>query len=144
MVMVGRAGGVGGSRGGWSGGARARCSVGPPIGFCVTAVMMGPVAVMHENVHQWTGRQEQPRQPGQNMRPVLGKQKKGADYGKSKQHELHSRTASAFVVPSFSKHGRVLVHNLQLAGMGIIEVHFRRTRFARQMDRHLNGVGART
>src|SRR6266567_8811326 len=110
MVMVGRATGVGVSRARWSGVASARCGVRPSIGSAVTAVMMGTVAVMHEHVHQWAGGQEQPRQPGQNMRPMLGKQKKSTDEGKGEEHELHSRAPSAFVVRGFFKHGRLLMH----------------------------------
>jgi hypothetical protein len=44
---------------------------------------MATVPAMHEHVHEWACRHEQPRQPGQDVRPVLGKQEKSADEGKN-------------------------------------------------------------
>jgi len=57
-------------------------------------VIVAAVAVMYENVHQRTGRQEQPWQPRQDMRSVLAKQGRSADDGKGEKHEL-ARTGQA-------------------------------------------------
>ena len=79
MLMLGRTTG--------SSGAGTRCSVGPPIGpASTTAMIMPAVPVMHEHVHERACRQEQPRQPGQDVRPVLGKEEKSADEGKGEEH----------------------------------------------------------
>jgi len=91
MVMLGRATGVDGSRAGWRGGAGARRSAGPSIGFAVAAVMMSTVAVMHEHVHQRTGGQEQPRQEGKDVSAVLGQQEENADDSEEAEYELGTR-----------------------------------------------------
>jgi hypothetical protein len=106
-------------------------------------MIMATVPVMHEEVHERACREEQPRQPGQDMRPVLGKQKKSSDDGKGKERELHPWAPSALVVPSFFRHGRLLVHDLQLLRVGVTELHFRVTSLARHVYRHLHRVRAR-
>jgi hypothetical protein len=49
-------------------------------------MIMATVPAMHENVHERACRQEQPRQPGQDVGPVLGNQEKSADDGKGEEH----------------------------------------------------------
>ena len=123
------------------GGVVIRPRVGPSIrSATTTTVIMATVSVMHENVHQRTCRQEQPRQPGQDVHSVLGKEEKNADEGKGEEHQLHPWAQSTLVVRGFVRHGRLLVHDLQLLGMGVTELHFRATRLARHADRHSHRV----
>jgi len=42
--------------------------------------------VMHEHVHQRACREQQPRQPGQYVGPMLGNQEKSAHEGKDEQY----------------------------------------------------------
>jgi hypothetical protein len=71
---------------------------------------MSTMPLMHEHMHQWTRRQEQPRQPGQDVRPVLRNQEKGADNDKCQERQLHARAPGTLVVSTLLRHCRFLVH----------------------------------
>jgi hypothetical protein len=73
-------------------------------------MIMAIVPVMHKHVHEWACRQEQPWQPGQDVRPVLGNQEKGAYDGKGDEHYLHSWVPSALFVSRLFRHSRLHVH----------------------------------
>jgi hypothetical protein len=76
------------------------------FGHFAGAVTMAPMPVMHEHVHQRACREEQPGQPGQHVGPVLGNQEKRTNEGEHEQPQLNPWSPSAFVVPSFFRHGR--------------------------------------
>jgi hypothetical protein len=77
-------------------------------------MMLASVPVMHEYVHEWAGREEEPRQPGQHVSPMLGNQEKSANQGKGEEHELHPWAQSALVVPTSFRHGRLLAHDVHM------------------------------
>jgi len=74
-------------------------------------MIIATVPVMHEHVHEWACRQKQPRQPGQDVRPVLGNQEKSADDGKGEEHYFHLWAPSALVVSRFLRHSRLDIHD---------------------------------
>jgi hypothetical protein len=52
--------------------------------------MVAAVPVVHEHVHQWARRQEQPGQVGDEMGAMLGNDEEAADDGKHNENLLHS------------------------------------------------------
>src|SRR6266571_1578396 len=71
----------------------ARWSVRAPGGVArIVVVMVLPVPVMHEHVHQWARRQEQPGQVRNEMGAMFGNNEEAADDGEQNEHLLHSST----------------------------------------------------
>jgi hypothetical protein len=68
-------------------------------------MIMVAMPAMHEHVHERARRQEQPRQPGHDVRAVLGNQEECADDAKCKQHQPDPRAPGALVVPRLVRHG---------------------------------------
>ena len=71
-------------------------------------MIMSPVSVVHEQMHERAGGQKQPRQPGQDVRAMLRKQEKRTDEGEGKEDHFGARPQCALVVPSCFRHGRLL------------------------------------
>jgi len=55
-------------------------------------MMVFPVSVMHEHVHKWARRQEQPRQVRDEMGAMFGNDEEAADDGKQDEHLLRPPT----------------------------------------------------
>jgi hypothetical protein len=52
-------------------------------------MMVSPMPVMHEHVHQWARRQEQPRQVREEMGAMLGNYEEATHDRKQHEHLLH-------------------------------------------------------
>jgi hypothetical protein len=62
------------------------------LAFRVVSVPMPvTVATVHEQMHQRTGRQEQPRQERKDVSAVLGQQEENADDSEEAEYELGTR-----------------------------------------------------
>src|SRR6266568_7075771 len=70
--------------------SQPRCSIALRLGLIATAVMlMASMPVVHENVHQWARRQEQPGQVRKDVRAMLGHNEETADDGEQDEYLLH-------------------------------------------------------
>jgi hypothetical protein len=70
--------------------------------------MVALMPVMHEHVHQWARRQEQPGQVRDEMGAMLGNNEEAADDGKQNEDLLHSSSDDVSLRLVFLVHRRLL------------------------------------
>src|SRR6266496_1596173 len=71
-------------------------------------MMVFPVSVMHEHVHKWARRQEQPRQVRDEMGAMFSNDEEAADDGEQHEDLLHSSSDDVSLRLVLFAHGRLL------------------------------------
>jgi hypothetical protein len=90
--------------------SRTRCRIALPLGLITAAVMlMASMTVMHEDVHQWARRQEQPGQVRDEVRAMLCDNEKPADDGEQDEYLLHSSADDVLARLALLVHGYFLM-----------------------------------
>ena len=80
---------------------------GPPVGPASTSMTMTTVPVVHEYVHQWARRQEEPWKIRDDMGPVLRYKKERRDDRKQHENLRHTPVRRSFGVSASFVHGQL-------------------------------------